>query len=139
MLDQKYNIQIVEQAGEKKQLFQLVVPRLRLTVRELIRLKVHQEFTTVMFEYEKLSKLADPATNTPITGANHQFIWISWMHKIASTSNWEEEVEKACAAFTAGSYVIIAQGHQLENIDDEIILEQDAEIKFIRLIPLVGG
>ncbi|MAT43648.1 MAG: hypothetical protein CL609_15025 [Anaerolineaceae bacterium] len=51
----------------------------------------------------------------------------------------EKEVIKAIEAFENGSYYVFVNGEQIKALNDEIIMNPNCHIVFIRVIPLVGG
>lgn len=132
-------IKVVDQIGIQKQTLELVVPKLQLTVRELIRLRVHNEFTSAKMYYETASQLATEIRKGLDGKVQKQFVWMDSIGKVNLNTTWEAEAEKACQNFQKNLFIIIAAGKQLENLDDELILDQESAIKFIKLLPLVGG
>jgi len=49
------------------------------------------------------------------------------------------EVEKAYKAFEENAFFVMVDGRQLETLADTIILNDETDVSFLRLIPLVGG
>lgn len=49
------------------------------------------------------------------------------------------EVARAHAAFERNVFVVFVGGHQLQRLDEEIVLRLDEPVVFVRLIPLAGG
>jgi len=132
-------IKVVDQIGIQKQTLELVVPKLQLTVSELIRLRVHNEFTSAKLYHETASQQAKEIRKVVDGKADKQFIWMDSIRKIDLNTTWEAEAEKACQNFQNSEFIIIAAGKQLESLDDELILDQESTVKFIKLLPLVGG
>jgi len=48
-------------------------------------------------------------------------------------------IEYAKKSFKAGEYFLFVNDIQVESLDEKIILTEDTTVKFIQLIPLVGG
>ena len=46
---------------------------------------------------------------------------------------------EALAGFQQNAFFVIIDGQQRENLEEELVLTQDSEVQFIRLVPLVGG
>ena len=132
-------IKVVDQIGIQKQTIELVVPKLQLTVRELIRLRVHNEFISAKLYHETASQQARKSARDVDGKADKQFVWMDSLGKINFNTTWEAEAEKACQNFQNNQFIIIAGGKQLENLDEEFILDQESTVKFIKLLPLVGG
>jgi hypothetical protein len=51
----------------------------------------------------------------------------------------KDEIKRAEEAFDSGRVVMIVNGEQVHNLEDQIIMTEDMKVKFIRLTPLVGG
>lgn len=51
----------------------------------------------------------------------------------------KDEIKRAEEAFDNGRVVMIVNGEQVYNLEDQVIMTEDTKIKFIRLTPLVGG
>ncbi len=132
-------IKLVDQIGIQKQTLELVVPKLQLTVRELIRLRVYNEFTSAKMYYETASQQVKEIRMGIEGKAEKQFVWMDSIGKINLNTTLEAEADKACHNFQNNLFIIIAGGKQLENLDDELILDQESTVKFIKLLPLVGG
>lgn len=50
-----------------------------------------------------------------------------------------KQVETAVRAFETGRLLVLLPGGQAESLEDTLSLEEDAEVTFLRLVPLVGG
>jgi hypothetical protein len=53
--------------------------------------------------------------------------------------NVENAIKKALAAFLAGHYYVFLDNVQVENLDDEVTVNENSRMVFVRLTPLVGG
>jgi len=51
----------------------------------------------------------------------------------------EKQVYVALDAFQKNGYFLLVNDIQLERLDQEVILNEDSKISFIKLTPLVGG
>ncbi|GAP98109.1 hypothetical protein [Leptolyngbya sp. NIES-2104] len=51
----------------------------------------------------------------------------------------EEAVETALQAFLDGFYYVFLDEQQVEDLDTEVVLSEQSELLFLRLVPLVGG
>jgi hypothetical protein len=51
----------------------------------------------------------------------------------------EEAVEAALEAFTDGFYYVFLDEQQIEDLEAKVVLNQQSELLFLRLVPLVGG
>jgi hypothetical protein len=102
----------------------------RVTVRELIRSRVYQEVT----EYNarrvtRWAGLVQPESDPSATLHGQQ------PHRI----DWEAQFQRALRAFSTRVLVIIVDGHQVEELDNEIEIRVDTSVTFLRLVPLIGG
>lgn len=50
-----------------------------------------------------------------------------------------EAVETALEAFTDGFYYVFLDEQQIEDLEAKVVLNQQSELLFLRLVPLVGG
>ena len=51
----------------------------------------------------------------------------------------EEQFHRALTAFESNGFFILVDDSQVTALDGEIVLAHDTTIRFIRLLPLVGG
>ncbi len=103
-----------------------------LTVSELIRERVYQEvvaYNSKLPEYFR--GLVEPTeAEKTISG-----------YKLAKprTINWETQCELALEAFKKNGYLVLINNKQADSLDEEIPLAPDMLIRFLKLVPLVGG
>ena len=50
-----------------------------------------------------------------------------------------QEVERALQACRAGQCVIVIDGQALDDLDSEVVLKPETNVRFLRLLPLAGG
>jgi hypothetical protein len=53
--------------------------------------------------------------------------------------DWEEQARVAEEAFARNGFFVIVGERQVDDLDQELDLNADTQIKFLRLTPLVGG
>ena len=51
----------------------------------------------------------------------------------------ERQVQQALAAFESNGFFVLVGDRQLESLDERIAVTDDTEVKFMKLVPLVGG
>lgn len=51
----------------------------------------------------------------------------------------DEHFVRAFKAFEAGQLIVLLPGGQAETLDQTLTLDEDDEVTFLRLVPLVGG
>jgi len=129
-------IQIIDQIGSQRETIELVVPSLNLTVRELINLRVHHEYMKAQMAFVDTGR----PQKTPAEiqrGVSTQFAWMD--QDRSHFSSFENEAEKAQKMFVDGRFFIFVGNTQVEGLETQILLEPDAVVQFIKIIPLVGG
>lgn len=104
----------------------------RVTVRELIRARIHQEVQDHnRSQQEVFNGLVQPGESIKVANG--------YRHKKSTPIDWEEQFEKACKAFETNGFFILLENRQLDELDEVIELPVETEISFVKLIPLVGG
>lgn len=104
----------------------------RITVRELIRSRVYQEVKDYNARKPDVFRgLVQPsdAENT-LNG-----------YKLpkARHVDWQQQFEKALEAFQKNGFLILVGDHQVESLEEEIVIGPGAnEATFLKLVPLVG-
>jgi hypothetical protein len=117
--------------------FELRVP-VPCTLRELIRLRVRDEVARYNASHSAIfDGLVCPDDATAVADG---FRFENGWHRI----DWERQADIAERAFEHnGFFVFVADGgqpeSQLDDLDAIVDLATDAEIRFIRLVHLVGG
>jgi hypothetical protein len=53
--------------------------------------------------------------------------------------DWERQADEALDAFGRNGFVVLVDGRQVTDLDEELDLTADSDIRFIRLVALVGG
>lgn len=96
-------------SGEVFEAFSLQFPNASITVRQLIRERVHRE---VLLH-------AQVTEQQPV--------------------DWRKQVDIACQAFERNGFVILLDEKQAEHLDDILTIRHDSVASFIKLTPLVGG
>ena len=56
-----------------------------------------------------------------------------------ATPDATREIEQAYTAWAAGSFLVLINGSIVENPDQMISLNEHSQVRFVRLVPLVGG
>ena len=51
----------------------------------------------------------------------------------------EKQVYTALQSFNQNGFFVLVDNKQYENLDDEVLLEKDTTVSFVKLTPLVGG
>ena len=53
--------------------------------------------------------------------------------------DWERQAERAIAAFGRNGFFVLVDDRQVADLDEELALTAESDIRFVRLVPLVGG
>ena len=120
-------------AGEVKNEFTLDFLTERITVRELIRSRVHQEVSDYNAKKQAtlFHGLIQPTdTETDLNG---------YKLKKPRLIRWESQFETALKAFEANQVLILVDNKQVETLEQEIVIEPKTRVTFLKLVPLVGG
>ncbi|KZX10454.1 hypothetical protein [Methanobrevibacter filiformis] len=108
-------------------------------IEEIVKIEV-EEFKSKQKESEDLENniLKYLSTNEITAQSETGKIAIS---KIQNQNEVKENeaIETAILAFKDGIYFVFIDDKKIENIDDEIVIEEDSEIMFLRLTMLAGG
>jgi len=104
----------------------------RLTVRELIRTRVREEVAKANADRTQPRRLLVAPVEAEAT-AN------GYLLKDGRTIDWERQAAVAVEAFERQGFFVFVDGQQVGELDDEVTLGVDSEVRFLRLTPLVGG
>lgn len=122
-----------EQAsGERKHCLRLNLKKQNLTVRELIRERIHQEVE----EYN--SKQSD-YFNGLVEPSNAERTLNGFKLRQRRKIDWQEQYEKALESFERNGFFILVGNRQAERLDEELTIDPNVEVSFVKLVPLVGG
>jgi hypothetical protein len=104
----------------------------RITLRELIRLRVREEVARYNLEPGlEFAGLVQPegATQTR-TG---------YVMPAPRRIEWERQADAAIASFLRNGFFVMVNGRQETDLDHEVLLGDSLDVGFIKLTPLVGG
>ncbi len=109
----------------------------RLTTRELIRQRVHQEVS--------LHNLADsgPFIASVKPGLVQPGEVEARLNGVKPRQrrqiDWQKQADLALEAFEQNAFFILVDNRQVEDLDEFIELRVDTQVTFLKLMPLVGG
>jgi hypothetical protein len=115
--------EIIARAVEE-QINSLVPKNRKVDLKKARRMLVRQYMSQSDLEKEGLS-----------TGPERPKDSGKWKQKV----NVKKEIQRATDAFVEGRVVMIVNGEQVQDLEDQVVLKSDTKVKFIRLTPLVGG
>ncbi|MFF7125454.1 MULTISPECIES: hypothetical protein [unclassified Streptomyces] len=104
----------------------------RMTVRELIRLRVREEVARHNVRpNDRFNGLVRPDdAETELNG---------YRLREPRRIDWERQAEIAERAFLANGFFVLAGDRQVEGLDEVVDLAVDPGLVFIKLVALVGG
>lgn len=113
---------------------ELVLPDMpdRVSVRELIRTRVREEVAKANADRTRPRRLlvapldAEESVNGYLLGERRAI-------------DWERQANVAVDAFQKQGFFVFVDGQQVESLEQEVALQANSEVRFLRLTPLVGG
>ncbi len=119
--------------GTAEEAFELDVPA-AVTLRDLIRTRVREEVAkanAAIGEGLDFRTLVQPTeAETTLNG---------YRMRRGRTIDWQRQAGKAEEAFGRNGFFVLVDGRQVEDLDEDLALTADSDIRFVRLTPLVGG
>jgi hypothetical protein len=104
----------------------------RITLRDLIRTRVREEVARYNSEpLREFRGLVQPV-DAEVTLNGFRL-------RTPRRLDWQRQADVAEEAFLRSGFFVLVGDRQVEDLDEELALATDAEIRFIRLTPLVGG
>ncbi|MFJ9754252.1 hypothetical protein [Streptomyces sp. NPDC101149] len=104
----------------------------RMTVRELIRLRVREEVAR---------HNSRPSThfNGLVRPDDAEVELNGYRFREPRRIDWQRQADTAERAFLANGFFVLAGDRQVEDLDEVVDLTVDPDLVFIKLIALVGG
>lgn len=109
----------------------------RITVRDLIRERVHHEVREFNRRQTDLSfrGLVQPdETERVLNGARTEY-----RLKSHRPLDWEKQYERAIEGFSRNGFFVLIGDKQAESLDQEFAIGPTTNVAFIKLVPLIGG
>ena len=129
-------ISIRDQEGARaaaEQSLELDVPA-ALTLRDLIRTRVREEVAKA-----NAAIGAGRPFRTLVQPTEAEATLNGYRLRKGRTIDWRRQADRAEQAFMRNGFFVLVDGRQVEDLDEELALNADSEIRFVRLTPLVGG
>ncbi|WP_341718928.1 hypothetical protein QQG74_03920 [Micromonospora sp. FIMYZ51] len=120
-------------AGARTPAWALRIFEERLTLRELIRRRIHQEVAEYHAATPAPRRLLVQPTRT------EQALNGDPAERSPRRVDPARQVALAEEAFGRNGFVVLVGDRQVEELDDELDLRRDTEVTFLKLVPLVGG
>ena len=105
----------------------------RITVRELLRERVHHEVREFNRHQERLvfHGLVQPE-NTELTLNGSKL-------KAHRPLDWEAQFALAVEGFATNAFFVLVDDRQAETLDETFVVGPQTTVSFVKLTPLVGG
>ena len=118
--------------GKTEHRFTVHVSGEKISVRELIRLRVNQEVEEFNSRQPAVFRMLVQPNDTERTLNGYKF------HKPRLVDAMTQ-YDKAIEAFEGNGFIVLVDDYQIESLDDEIALRPETSVTFLKLVPLVGG
>jgi hypothetical protein len=118
--------------GKTEHSFTVHVSGEKISVRELIRLRVNQEVEEFNSRQPTVFRMLVQPNDTERTLNGFKF------HKPRLIDPMTQ-YQKAIEAFNGNGFIVLVDDYQVQNLDDEIALRPETSVTFLKLVPLVGG
>jgi hypothetical protein len=118
--------------GKTEHTFTVHISGEKISLRELIRLRVTQEVEDFNSRQPAVFRMLVQPNDTERTLNGYKF------HK-PRLVDADTQYEKAIEAFEGNGFIVLVDDYQVENLDDEIAFRPETSITFLKLVPLVGG
>lgn len=119
-------------SGERTPACTLDFPGERVSVRELIRRRVHQEVRDYNLRRPELFQGLVQPVDAERTLNGYRL-------RAPRRIDWEEQADRATEAFERNGFIVLVDDRQAAGLDEEIAIGVDTAVSFLRLVPLVGG
>jgi hypothetical protein len=104
----------------------------RITLRDLVRTRVREEVARYNSQpSSRFTGLVMPQGAEPGPGG--------FRMAAARPIDWEQQAGKAIEAFGRNGFFVLVGDRQVTDLDEELELAADSDIRFVRLVQLVGG
>ncbi|MGB3297094.1 MAG: hypothetical protein WBA76_02410, partial [Phormidesmis sp.] len=100
--------------------------------RELIRSRIYQEVKN--YNTQPLAYFSGLVQPTPRERELNGYR----LQKVQQI-DWQQQFERAIAAFQSNGFIIVVNDQQLSELEDEIVVAPETTVTFLKLTPLVGG
>jgi hypothetical protein len=105
----------------------------RITVRELLRERVHHEVREFNRQQDKLifQGLVQPTDAERMLNGSKL--------RAHRPLDWEAQFALALEGFTDNAFFVLIDNRQAEELDEEFVIGPTTTVSFVKLTPLVGG
>ena len=118
--------------GKAEHTFTVHVSGEKISIRELIRLRVYQEVEEFNSRQPAVFRMLVQPHDTERTLNGFKF------HK-PRLIDPETQFERAIQAFEGNGFIVLVDDFQVQELEDEIAPHPETSVTFLKLVPLVGG
>lgn len=104
----------------------------KASIREIIRLRIEREV-------DKYNQVATEYYNGLVQPDQAELTLNGFRMNKKRFINLDIQFERAIEGFLSNKFVVLVNDKQIDSLEDEIQIDENTEIAFIKLTPLVGG
>jgi hypothetical protein len=119
-------------SGGRIRSFKLHLAAERISVRDLIERRVTQEV-------EEYNRAQPEYFQGLVQPTDAERVLNGYRLRQKRMLDASEQRAKAIEAFQRGGFFLLVDDRQLDGLDDEIAVRPDTQVRFVKLVPLVGG
>jgi len=119
-------------AGRRMRSFTLTLPAKRLTVGDLIRHRIEQEVAA----YNRDSQ---PVFQGLVQPTDTEWVLNGYRMQTRRPLDPVAQVALAIRAFESNRMIVIVDERQVDSLDEIVTVAPTTEVRFLKLVPLVGG
>jgi len=105
-----------------------------VTLRDLIRTRVREEVAKA-----NVAAARGREFHTLVQPVDAEVTLNGYRLREGRTIDWRRQADKAEEAFLGNGFFVLVDGRQVAELDEELALTADSDIRFVRLTALVGG
>jgi hypothetical protein len=121
-----------ETGGGRIRSFKLHLASERITVRELIERRVTQEV-------EEYNRAQPEYFQGLVQPTDAERVLNGYRLRQKRMLDAAEQCSKAVEAFQRNGFFVLVDDRQLDQLGDVITVRPDTEVRFVKLVPLIGG
>ena len=104
----------------------------RITLRDLVRTRVREEVA-------RYNAAPEPVFSGLVMPEGAQPVAQGFRMPTARRIDWEHQADRTVEAFQRNGFFVLVDDRQVTELDEELDLTPDSDIRFVRLVQLVGG
>jgi len=119
-------------AGHCREAGGLALDSATITVRELIRERIRSEV-------EAYNQSLPPVFQGLVQPEESERVLNGFRLRSTRPLDWHKQYERAVRSFEANGFLVIVGDRQVTDLDEALRLTDDEKVRFLKLVPLVGG